>query len=361
MTALAALGGVAAAGLSDPSSGRAATLTGTASGDLSGTYPSPVVLKASGPALAVAGKIAANLAHGTVLAASGVLDAKLDSLSAVRAESYVNDTLNGTNGSRGDSILSDVTNAAGGAFYLNQFIAGAHNTRGSYQGYTSVGTINEAREGNGIYGEMGLYEAALTTNRLGAYTACLEAMNVINAGKQARATGLVAILNEANPLSSYTMLSQAWNDTGARGLWLASAGANPAGTGIFINGDWARAAIYVQFTNQSNFLLLSGQSGAAGPLFRVNGLGKLEWGNSSTITSNLYNAGNGYLKTDQGFAVGGGTLLLQGTATLANTVSANESASATAGSSGAPPSQVAGYLTFLDSTGTARKIAYFDV
>jgi hypothetical protein len=352
--------GAAVAGLSAPATSSAAVLSGTAGGDLGGLFPNPTVLKASGAAFQVTGVLDSTLAHGTILNSVGFLDSGQDTLSAVRAMCTVSDTRNGTNGPRGDSILSDVPTSAGSSFFLNSMIGGVHNTRGSYQGYTSAATINEAREGNGIYGELSLFEATLQTNRRGAYTACLEAMNAVNLGKQARAAGLVSLIQEANPLSSYTMLSSNWNDTGARGLWLGSNGANPAGTGIFINGDWARAAVYVQFNDQANYLLLSQPEGAAAPLFRVNGLGRFEWGDTNSVTSNLYNAGGGYLKTDQGLLVGGNTLALQGSAQLQNCVSASESTSASAGSHGAPPSQVAGYLTFIDSTGQSRKIAFYN-
>jgi hypothetical protein len=358
-TAALAVLGSAAAGLVAPASSQATLADGTAGGDLGGAYPTPTVLKASGTTLDLAGCLNATLAHGTVLTTSGILDARMDSLSAVRIQSDVADTVAGTNGTRRDSIVSDARNARGASFFMNSFVSGIHNTRGSYQGHTSVATINEAREGDGIYGELGLYEAGLVTNRRGAYTACVEAMNAVRPGKQARATGLVSIIEESNALSTYTMLSQAWNDTGSRGLWVASNGAHPAGTGIFIDGDWARAALYVQFADQSNFLLLSRPSAASAPLFRINGMGKIEWGNARRITTNLYSDHN-RLKTDGGFSVAGEALTLEGTAMLENGVAAHESSVARAGSKGPPPKHVAGYLTFRDSEGKQRKIAYFN-
>ena len=354
--------GTAAAALAVPADSEAspaAATAGNAGGDLGGAYPSPTVLRASGDAFEVAGCVNANLDRGMVLTASGALSAAPDALTAVRMQSYVNDTIGGANGPRGDSIHSDAPSDEGSSFYMNHFISGVHNTRGSYQGYTSMGTIYEAREGDGIYGEMGLYEASLTTDRRGAYTACLEARNAINSGKQARATGLVTLIDEANPLASYSVLSPAWSDTGARGHWLASTGPQPAGTGLFIEGDWARAAVYVQLADQGNFVLLSKRAGAAGPLFRINGRGKMEWGDGTLLTGNLY-AGAGGLITDHGLAVRGNTLALAGTAMLENRVAAHESGSASPGHRGLVPNRAAGYLTFRDSHGRRRKIPYFD-
>lgn len=193
-------------------------------------------------------------------------------------KAYITNTLNGLN-SRVDSIAVDGGNAGGGAgatFFLPDHHDIQHKTRGSAHGYTATGKIWEAVEGADIYGEMGMYEAQAHIARRGAYAGCFEGATIIDTGKQARGFGQALFVQEANALATYTMLSDQWNETGARGIWLASVGSQPAGTAIFIEADFERG-LYFQYGNQAKHILYSKQAGAAQPFFRINGLGAMTW------------------------------------------------------------------------------------
>lgn len=208
-------------------------------------------------------------------------------------------TLNGLN-SRTDDIDTDGGNTGGGGgatFFPPDHVHIDHHTRGSAHGRTATGKIWEAVEGNDIYGELGMFEAAVEIARRGAYAGCFEGATTINSGKQSRAFGQALFISEANAIGTYTMLSAQWNETGARGIWLASTGANPPGTGIFVEGNFKKG-LYFQYGDQGNFMLYSKQALATNAFFSINGLGTLAWDTAvgaSPIT--LGNSGAGSILT----------------------------------------------------------------
>lgn len=309
-------------------------------------------------------------AHGLIVNYADAIDFTRDGNNPVRAQNYLTGSTNGTNGSRGDSIASATANS-NGSFAISDFTSLVHATKGSMQGPSVIGTINEATEGAGIYGEMGLYEAALTINRQGAYAAIMEGAVTLNAGKQARGVGYVALMSEANTLASYTMLDAVWNDTGARGIWISNVGAQDVGSAIFVESgghDFARG-IYFKYSDLTKPMLYSKQTpGNTNPVFKLTAAGVLQWSDAGAAYGagnnvNLYSAGSGFLKTDGGLSVVQ-QLLLRGNGTSYIDMTGNAFAqyvAASAGGHGAPPATVLGYFLIVDGNGVSGKVPYYAV
>lgn len=101
-------------------------------------------------------------------------------------------------------------------------------------------------------------------------------------------------------------------------------------------------------------------AGDAYPDFEITGDGKIQWGQGGAVApdTSLARTANGTLTVSGSLEVPNGTV---GNVGLFNTLAANETIVATAGTNGAPPTQVVGYLTFYDHTGTARKLPYYAV
>ncbi len=201
---------------------------------------------------------------------------------------HITSVSNGTNGVRGDSILSDQSNLGGAglaSFVAPDFITVTAADRGSYHGYTAVVILDEIPGDPNVYAEAGALLGQVHSSRKGAYLAGAELGVLIYEGFPGRANGASIGVLEQNTLAEYAAsgMSAQWLDTGARGLWLwnlATGGApyEKPGTGILVEGDWERAAIYARPVDLGGKVLLVGQVGRTDDSFSINGLGTLRWG-----------------------------------------------------------------------------------
>lgn len=195
---------------------------------------------------------------------------------------------------------------------------------------------------------------------VGASTAALTSgLKVVAVGKGTNATVTVATValfesigTEGTTVSELVLNKSAAqsNSTLRHAMALYAAGSEVGGVGVFRDGTG------------NHYPMLYSASGTCLGCFAGNTVAFTNfWPTSNgTISNGL--SGNGWLKTYTGAIAGltnGADLSLD--CTLKNTVAANETTTATAGSGGAIPVTVQGYLSIKDSGGTTRKIAYYAV
>lgn len=316
---------------------------------------------------------AGGLGSGLVWNDTPTFDAANVAGNFIRFQTYITakNGINARTGGVGDSITSDNSNGAGSSFFFNDYrpmqLGGAVNSKGSAQIYTAQGTLSDSGDGGSPkYREMGLYEGSLTADSAGAYCAVMEGGMFITAGKPSRVNGVAILVSETNTLASYAGTVGAtsiYADTGSRAFAAQSVGSQPGGTGYHVYGDFARALLCT-FFNQANNVFESRAQNNANPFVQMNGLGTIKWGAGGAsapditltrgaaailaLTGSLQISGTGNL------FMAGGVISFNGNAQAAYTT-------ATAGTNGALPAQVAGYVLIVDNNGTNRKVPYYAV
>jgi hypothetical protein len=297
----------------------------------------------------------------------------------IRWESLVTaqNGINAARGGAGDSIASDASNLAGATFFDNDFRSvtigswgGAPNSKGSGQVYTAVGFISDQGDaGAPVWRELGLYEGTLTADSKGAYSAGMELGINLTAAKPSRANGVAMLMTENNALNTYTAAvfgaGSVYTDTGARAFAAINGGGTATpGTAYHVAGDFVRGLLCT-FANQANNVWESRALNAANPTVQMNGLGAISWGpgGAGALDITLSRGAASILTLTGGLQLTTGNGVLYLPAGFLN-FTGNAQASyvtATAGTAGAPPAQVAGYFLIVDNNGTSRKVPYYAV
>lgn len=239
--------------------------------------------------------------HGLAVDASGLLDANLDGNNpgggSNAPERLVLNltTANGSNGSRGNAINVDTGNSNGVFFspIVAQTAGGstgvAFSTKGSLSLFTGIGRVRD--DGSNSYREFDCFEAAVYTQSLGAYSLGMEILNHISTPSAftgagpARASGITIAIQEDNPISAYPTALGAdstgntYGMSGARGIALRSVGAQPAGSAVYVDGQWVNGIMCRVTTG--TIILQNQLFGVTVPTFTIDGLGAISWGPST--------------------------------------------------------------------------------
>jgi hypothetical protein len=189
----------------------------------------------------------------------------------------------GINGRDGDDddITNDAACGAGSAFFASLYmnsIIGDEGGKGSFAHIWSQVEVDD----NGVdaYREGLAFFGTVSSNSKGALTTGIEVGNTIAAGKPGRCTAGNFAVSEANTLADYTTAmgaASAWAETGSRALNVVSNGAQPAGVGAYMYGDFLKG-LWVDASNGDRELLRGSVAGEVQPRFVSSIGGYLFWG-----------------------------------------------------------------------------------